>query len=51
MSDESAARAGSARRTVAPRDEFALMRNALEHMHLGLCMFDEHDRIVACNRR
>ena len=27
------------------------MRNALEHMHLGLCMFDEHDRIVACNRR
>ena len=51
MSDESAARAGTARRTAASYDELALMRDAVDHMHLGLCMFDEHDRIVTCNRR
>jgi diguanylate cyclase (GGDEF)-like protein/PAS domain S-box-containing protein len=31
--------------------ELALHRDALEHMHHGLCMFDPDGTIVLCNRR
>jgi diguanylate cyclase (GGDEF)-like protein/PAS domain S-box-containing protein len=38
-------------RAPAQQDQLALLREAIEHMHLGLCMYDAEDRIVACNRR
>ncbi|MEO6040380.1 MAG: EAL domain-containing protein [Croceibacterium sp.] len=31
--------------------ELALHRDALEHMHQGLCMYDEDGTIILCNRR
>ena len=35
----------------ALRDELALCREALEHMHQGLCMFDAAGTVAVCNRR
>jgi diguanylate cyclase (GGDEF)-like protein/PAS domain S-box-containing protein len=32
-------------------EQLALHRDALEHMHQGLCMFDGEDRVVLCNQR
>jgi diguanylate cyclase (GGDEF)-like protein/PAS domain S-box-containing protein len=51
LTDHAASLAETARRPAAPHDELVLLREALEHMHLGLCMFDDDDRIVLCNRR
>jgi len=51
LADHAASLAEAARRTAGPYDELTLLREAMDHMHLGLCMFDSDDRIVLCNRR
>ena len=51
MADHAASLAEAARRAAGPYDELTLLREAMDHMHLGLCMFDSDDRIVLCNRR
>ena len=42
---------GLAAQNAALRKQIALLQDAIEHMHQGLCMYDGDGRVAVCNRR